>query len=198
MKHQAKVTGLDIYSWMEEYSKRHTPKEVKDQLMFITYQPGGVIPLDECSMDIVFSKGVLTNIPDKPQLFDEIYRVLQPNGSIVLIDWLIPEESSSHKQTLKTGEASYKETRGSYKKMLQAGGFVDIEFDDRTDEYFAYAEELGKRLKSEDHKNQYRDAIDVELRKLLISGNDELVQSIKNGEQLSYQMRARKGVALAS
>jgi SAM-dependent methyltransferase len=52
------------------------------------------LPLDDASMDVVISNGVIDLVPDKDAVFDEIDRVLRPGGRLQLADVVIRHEVS--------------------------------------------------------------------------------------------------------
>jgi arsenite methyltransferase len=52
------------------------------------------LPLDDASVDIVISNGVIDLVPDKDAVFDEIDRVLRPRGRLQLADVVIHQEVS--------------------------------------------------------------------------------------------------------
>ena len=52
------------------------------------------LPLDNASVDIVISNGVIDLVPDKEAVFDEIDRVLRPGGRLQLADVVIHTEVS--------------------------------------------------------------------------------------------------------
>jgi SAM-dependent methyltransferase len=52
------------------------------------------LPLDEASVDVVISNGVIDLVPDKDAVLDEIDRVLRPGGRLQLADVVIHEEVS--------------------------------------------------------------------------------------------------------
>jgi arsenite methyltransferase len=53
------------------------------------------LPLDEASVDLVISNGVIDLIPDKDAVFDEINRVLRPGGRLQIADVIIHKEVSA-------------------------------------------------------------------------------------------------------
>jgi arsenite methyltransferase len=52
------------------------------------------LPLEDASVDVVISNGVIDLVPDKDAVFDEIDRVLRPGGRVQLADVVIHEEVS--------------------------------------------------------------------------------------------------------
>jgi len=52
------------------------------------------LPVDDGSVDVVISNGVIDLVPDKERVFDEIDRVLRPGGRVQLADVVIHTEVS--------------------------------------------------------------------------------------------------------
>jgi arsenite methyltransferase len=52
------------------------------------------LPLDDGSVDVVMSNGVIDLVPDKDVVFDEIDRVLRADGRLQLADVVIHHEVS--------------------------------------------------------------------------------------------------------
>jgi arsenite methyltransferase len=52
------------------------------------------LPLDDASVDMVISNGVIDLVPDKDAVFDEIDRVLRPGGRLQVADVVIHQEVS--------------------------------------------------------------------------------------------------------
>lgn len=185
------VTGLEVHPWMVDYATRTTPEVAAGRVQFLTYDDQGNIPLPSACIDLVYSKGVLTNVEDKRSLFQEIVRVLRPHGELCLIDWLVPPESGPTTERLfSTGEMSYKETEASYREILTGCGFQQLTFENVSQEHLTYLSDLAADLSAPAHIETYGDIISSEFREHLQAWNTKLMHAIESGEQAACRIRA--------
>jgi arsenite methyltransferase len=88
-----RVIGVDMTATMLERARQSatemglTNVELHESLI-------EALPLDDASVDVVISNGVIDLVPDKDAVFDEIDRVLRPGGRLQLADVIIHREVS--------------------------------------------------------------------------------------------------------
>jgi SAM-dependent methyltransferase len=88
-----RVIGVDMTAAMLERARQSATEmglrnvELHESLI-------EALPLDDASVDVVISNGVIDLVPDKDAVFDEIDRVLRPGGRLQLADVIIHHEVS--------------------------------------------------------------------------------------------------------
>src|ERR1044072_4812005 len=100
-----RVIGVDMTATMLERARQSATEmglanvELHESLI-------EALPLDDASVDIVISNGVLDLVPDKDAVFDEIDRVLRPGGRLQVADVVIHHDVSEDARAridLRTG-----------------------------------------------------------------------------------------------
>lgn len=83
-----RVTGIDL---TDEYCRAATTLTAKVGLSdLVDYHQGDAtsLPFNDGVFDTVWTEHVSMNIPDKPRLYKEMYRVLKPGGTLAIYDIL--------------------------------------------------------------------------------------------------------------
>jgi arsenite methyltransferase len=88
-----RVVGVDMTPAMLERA-RASAREMGFENVQLHESLIESLPLEDASVDIVISNGVIDLVPDKDAVFDEIDRVLRPGGRLQLADVIIHTEVS--------------------------------------------------------------------------------------------------------
>jgi len=107
------------------------------------------IPLDDASVDVVTSNGVLNLVPEKGKAFHEIYRVLKPGGKIQICDIVV--QSNVQKvcgliPQLWADCIGGAAVESEYIRTIKEAGFEDVSVIKRLDYFASSPSENTKRL----------------------------------------------------
>lgn len=132
------VTGVDMTEEMLEIATENAQKADCPNINFIKGYAED-IPVEDNSMDLVISNGVINLCLDKEQVYKEIYRVLKPGGEFriadVMLDIPVPE-TSRELLHLWTNCVAGAVTNLEYKGYIKNAGFTWIEFGKQYDVFY--------------------------------------------------------------
>lgn len=88
---EGKVVGIDLTPQMLERARANLEKT---SLGNVSFQEGSAeeLPFAGGTFDVVISNGVFNLVPDKPKALSEIFRVLKPNGRLMVADQILVGE----------------------------------------------------------------------------------------------------------
>lgn len=89
-----RVIGFDMTDAMLDMAARGAEGAALPQVRFEKAEINR-LPLDDASVDVAISNGVLNLSPDKARVIAELYRVLRPGGRLQLADIVIDAELSA-------------------------------------------------------------------------------------------------------
>ncbi len=146
----AKVIGLDVEASVCTHARRMVDRAGLSNRVEIRQVTPGPLPMEDGSVDMVFSKDAIVHIPDKESLAKDAFRVLRPGGIFAASDWLISHDGAPSpemadyiaKEDLDFGMAS----PSRYEKALTAAGFVDVSLANRNPWYRDVAQQELDRL----------------------------------------------------
>ncbi len=130
----AHVMGLDL---SEEYCRAATVLAERTGLAErVTYRQGNALamPFEDETFDVVWSQHAAMNIPDKPRLYSEMWRVLRPGGTVAIYDILAGPGGDVFFPVpwAREPETSFLMEPEGFRQVLEATGFEIIHWQDTT------------------------------------------------------------------
>ena len=124
------VTGIDVEEDLRRHAQRHADASgVSHRVEFRTVEPGP-LPFGDARFDIVFSKDSIIHVADKRGLFENIARVLKPNGLFTGSDWLVSDDPASVPSVARyknTVSIRYElATAQEMERIMRSAGLVDV------------------------------------------------------------------------
>jgi len=145
---KGKVLGVDITDAMIEKARANIVKMGAKNVK-IMKGDATEIPVEDESVDVVTSNGVLNLVPDKRKAFQEIYRILKPGGRIQISDIVVQTDVQKVCGLIPQlwadciGGAAVEE---DYLKTIEDAGFKETRIVGRLDYFGASTSESTKRV----------------------------------------------------
>ncbi len=129
-----KVIGVDMTSEMLDKARANARK---GKYTNVEFRLGEIenLPVADSSVDVIISNCVINLSPNKKRVFEEAYRVLAPNGRLMVSDIVILEELPEAVQ--KSVEAygacvAGAEIKSRYLGLIEQAGFQDVKVVEET------------------------------------------------------------------
>ena len=149
----SELLGVDIEGSVINRAKHLAAKKSFQQVAKFQLIKPDQLPLKESSFDVVFSKDALIHVPDKKQIFTQIYKVLKPGGHLIAGDWMTWDKGyrTAEMQGYLNAEGLdfHMSSLSSYNLDLIGAGFASICLQDRQEWYLAKATQELNSLKNE-------------------------------------------------
>jgi ubiquinone/menaquinone biosynthesis C-methylase UbiE len=146
-----RVTGIDL---TDEYCR--AAAMLSDRLglaELVDYRQGDAtsLPFPDASFDLVWTEHAAMNIPDKRKLYEEMYRVLKPGGTLAIYDVLAGPSGPVLFPVpwARTPDASFLATPDELRNLLEGAGFDIESWSDTTDAARAWFVALAEKIRKE-------------------------------------------------
>jgi arsenite methyltransferase len=129
------VIGVDMTPEMIEKARENA---TKNEVGNVEFRMGEIehLPVADGTVDVIISNCVVNLSPDKPQVFREAYRVLQPGGRLAISDVVltadIPAEVRADPESVASCVAGAS-TVDRLRELLADAGFEQIAIDPKED-----------------------------------------------------------------
>lgn len=145
---EGKAYGLDMTKAMHEKLHMNKDKMGLDNVIPVSGN-AEEIPLEDETVDVVTSNGVLNLVPDKEKAFAEIFRVMKPGGHIQISDIIINKNRSELDESRANPKLWAECIVGAmekepYIKSFGDAGFTNVRTIDQLD-YFSGSENESTR-----------------------------------------------------
>ncbi len=190
--HGASVIGLELEPPLVERSRLIAAEaDVADRVEFRCVETGP-LTLEDQSIDVFYTSGVLIHVQDRDVLFREVMRVLRPGGWLLGYDWFVERETP---ETLRWAEAAdlhfHVANLAQYLRLLESNGFESVSGRDATVWYQAKAPDELEKMRGP----VYQAATELGIEHLIddmIREWEALIDSMATGDLRQGYFRGRK------
>jgi arsenite methyltransferase len=123
-----KVTGVDMTPEMLEKARANAKK---GKFTNVEFRLGEIenLPVADSSVDVIISNCVINLVPNKKRVFEEAFRVLAPNGRLMVSDIVLLKalpEAIRRSAEAYTSCIAGAEIKDKYLNLMRNAGFKDV------------------------------------------------------------------------
>jgi phosphoethanolamine N-methyltransferase len=146
-KYPTTIIGLDpVKKTIQGALKNAHSSHLTKQLSYI-HTPSLPYPLENESVDIVFSKEALLHAPNKKEIILEIFRILKPGGQLRIIDWVFGRTTSQATKDSFNIPSFNVISQNEYVRLLKGAGFMKVSTERLNEKYCTYTQQTINHLK---------------------------------------------------
>ena len=126
---KGKVIGVDMTPEMIDKARENARKGKYDNVEFRLGEIEN-LPLADGTVDVIISNCVINLSPNKKRVFEEAFRVLKPNGKLMVSDIVLLKklpEIIRRNVRAYVGCVSGAEMKGTYLQIIRNAGFQNVE-----------------------------------------------------------------------
>jgi ubiquinone/menaquinone biosynthesis C-methylase UbiE len=90
-----RIVAIDLSKHMLAHARQHLAASPHGGRVTYQFADAKGLPFDDASFDCVFSNTILHHIPDPRPFIAEAYRVLRPNGALLIRDLFRPDSEAA-------------------------------------------------------------------------------------------------------
>lgn len=189
------VIGIDVEAGVCAEARRRVEEAGLGDRIEIRRVAPGPFPLDDESVDIVFSKDSIVHIADKEALAGDAFRVLRAGGWFAASDWLIshddaPSPEMAHYIKLEDLDFAMA-SPARYARALEAAGFADIRLVNRNGWYREQARAELERMTGRE-RAEFERLLGAEAVARQIRTWTAMLPVLESGEHCPHHLRGRK------
>ncbi|MDQ1724909.1 MAG: hypothetical protein QOG52_1937 [Frankiaceae bacterium] len=152
-----RVVGVDVQPTLLDLARaRALAAGLADRLSYEVLEPGGPLPFDDDTFDVVFSKDALIHVAEKATMFSEMLRVVRPGGRLLVSDWLRGQGAGLDQPVetfvLAAGHAFTMISLTQLEQFVREAGFENVEVQDRRDWYLEEARAERQQMPAEERE----------------------------------------------
>ncbi len=191
----AQVIGLDVEETVCATARAKAEAAGLADRVEIRRVVPGAMPLEDGSVDYVFSKDSIVHIADKHALARDILRVLRPGGWFAASDWLISHDGAPTSEMAAYIAAEDLDFQmaspARYRAALEEAGFTEIRLVNRNPWYREQAKAELARLEGPERPEFEALLPDGDLEGQLTTWRS-MIHVLETGEHCPHHLRGRK------
>jgi phosphoethanolamine N-methyltransferase len=195
-KYGMEITGLEVNPWMVQEAKRRISEPLNGKVDFLLSTSNSNWPIPNESCDLIYSKGVLTHLETKDEVFQESHRLLKSGGLLVITDWLSADEKKWGENIARLVELEnlvlFPESVAGYIETLEKNGFTVLSVRNDSSAYLKFNQEIVGRLADPARHTVLLNYFSDSEREASILGYSSIAEALKAGELKVMRFVAQK------